>query len=146
MPQRSPTAFPRAARCPPVADCGRPLYMRSRTYRSVTAVERLANRLTRLVLRKGIAARAFALLETTGRRTGLPRHTPVGNGCVGDTFWLVAAHGTQADPVRNLQTHATVRVKLGRVRRTGTALVLPEDDALAHSRTCRTSGTRRWAG
>jgi EmrB/QacA subfamily drug resistance transporter len=34
---------------------------------------------------------AFALPETTGRRTGLARRTPVGNGLDGDTFWLVAA-------------------------------------------------------
>jgi hypothetical protein len=32
----------------------------------------------------------------TVRRTGLARHIPVGNGLDGDTFWLVAAHGTQA--------------------------------------------------
>ncbi|WP_433384392.1 nitroreductase/quinone reductase family protein [Actinoplanes sp. CA-142083] len=109
--------------------------MRSRKYRIVTTVERLNNRLTRFALRKGIAPRAFALLETTGRRTGLPRHTPVGNGCVGDTFWLVAAHGTQADFVRNLRAHPAVRVKVARVWRTGTAVVLPDDDAEARSRT-----------
>ena len=80
-----------------------PLQVRSRKYRIVTAVERLNNRLTRFVLRKGVAPPASALLEPTGRRTGIPRHTPVGNGCIGDTFWLVAAHGTQADYVRNLQ-------------------------------------------
>jgi F420H(2)-dependent quinone reductase len=34
---------------------------------------------------------APALLETTGRKTGKPRQTPVGNGLVGDTFWIVAA-------------------------------------------------------
>jgi hypothetical protein len=33
--------------------------------------------LTRFALRRGIAPRAFALLETTGRRTGLLRQTPV---------------------------------------------------------------------
>lgn len=33
----------------------------------------------------------------------MARHTPVGNGLSGDTFWLVAVHGTQADYVRNLQ-------------------------------------------
>ncbi|WP_433728682.1 nitroreductase/quinone reductase family protein [Actinoplanes sp. CA-051413] len=109
--------------------------MRSRKYRIVTAVERINNRLTRFALRRGIAPRAFALLETTGRRTGLPRHTPVGNGCVGNTFWLVAAHGTQADWVRNLQVHPAVRVKVGGLWRTGVAVVLPDDDALARSRT-----------
>ena len=97
--------------------------MRSRKYRIVTTVERINNRLTRFALRQGIAPRAFALLETTGRRTGLPRQTPVGNGCVGDTFWLVAAHGTQADWVRNLRVHPTVRVKIGRTWRTGIAVL-----------------------
>ena len=62
-------------------------------------LERASNRLIRAALRAGLAPRAFALLETTGRRTGLARHTPVGNGLDGDTFWLVAAHGTQADYV-----------------------------------------------
>jgi deazaflavin-dependent oxidoreductase (nitroreductase family) len=109
--------------------------MRSRKYRIVTTVERINNRLTRSALRRGIAPRAFALLETTGRRTGLPRHTPVGNGLIGDVFWIVAAHGTQADWVRNLRTHPAVRVKIGRTWRTGIAVVLPDDDALARSRT-----------
>ncbi|MEV0456341.1 nitroreductase/quinone reductase family protein [Catellatospora methionotrophica] len=31
--------------------------------------------------------------ETTGRRSGLARHTPVGNGLEGDVCWLVAAGG-----------------------------------------------------
>jgi deazaflavin-dependent oxidoreductase (nitroreductase family) len=110
-------------------------HMRSRKYRLVTTVERLNNRLTRLMLRKGLAPAAFALLETTGRRTGLPRHTPVGNGRVGDTFWLIAAHGTQADWVRNVVAHPAVRVKIGRSWLTGTAVVLPDDDATARSRT-----------
>jgi hypothetical protein len=49
--------------------------MRSRKYRVVTTLERASNRLIRSALRAGFAPRAFALLETTGRRTGLPRHT-----------------------------------------------------------------------
>jgi len=53
-------------------------------------------------LRHGLAPRAFALLETTGRTSGRPRHTCVGNGLIGDTFWLIAAHGLQADWVRNI--------------------------------------------
>ena len=56
----------------------------------MTTLERGSNRLIRLALRAGVAPRAFALLETTGRCTGLARHTPVGNGLDGDTFWLVA--------------------------------------------------------
>jgi deazaflavin-dependent oxidoreductase (nitroreductase family) len=108
---------------------------RSRKYRVITTLERGSNRLIRSGLRAGVAPRAFALLETTGRRTGLARHTPVGNCLDGDTFWLIAAHGTQADYVRNLQAHPRVRVKAGGVWRAGTAVVLAGDDARARSRT-----------
>ncbi|HEY2077466.1 MAG TPA: nitroreductase/quinone reductase family protein [Streptosporangiaceae bacterium] len=109
--------------------------MRSRKYRLVTTLERGSNRLISLALRAGFAPQAFAMLETTGRRTGLPRHTPVGNGLLGNTFWLIAAHGTQADYVRNLQAEPTVRVKAGGVWRSGTAVLLPGDDPAARSRT-----------
>ena len=109
--------------------------MRSRKYRVVTTLELGSNRVIRLALRAGFAPRAFALLETTGRRTGLGRCTPVGNGLDGDTFWLVAAHGTQADYVRNLQAEPRVRVKAGGTWRQGTAVVLPNDDPIARSRT-----------
>jgi deazaflavin-dependent oxidoreductase (nitroreductase family) len=109
--------------------------MRSRKYHVVTTLERGSNRLIRFALRVGLAPRAFALLETTGRRTGTARHTPVGNGLDGDTFWLVAAHGTQADYVRNLQAGPRVRVKVNGTWRAGTATVLPGDDPAARSRT-----------
>lgn len=116
----------------------RPRYnggMRSRKYRVVTTLERGSNRLIRFALRAGIAPRVFALLETTGRSTGAARQTPVGNGLDGDTFWLVAAHGTQADYVRNLQAEPRVRVKVGGAWRGGKATVLPGDDPAARSRT-----------
>jgi deazaflavin-dependent oxidoreductase (nitroreductase family) len=109
--------------------------MRSRKYRVVTTLERGSNRLIRLALRAGVAPRAFALLETTGRRSGLARHTPVGNGLDGDTFWLIAAHGTQSDYVRNLQAEPRVRVKARGSWRSGTAVVLTVDDTVARSRT-----------
>jgi deazaflavin-dependent oxidoreductase (nitroreductase family) len=109
--------------------------MRSRKYRLVITVERINNRLLRWALRRGVAPRTFALLETTGRRSRLPRHTPVGNGLAGDTFWLVAAHGTQSDYVRNLQADPRVRVKIGRDWRGGNAVLLPDDDPAARSRT-----------
>lgn len=108
--------------------------VRSRKYRLVTTLERASNTMIRAALRAGLAPRAFALLETTGRRTGLARHTPVGNGVSGDTFWLVAVHGRQADYVRNLQAQPRVRVKVAGVWRTGTAVVLPGDDPAARSR------------
>jgi deazaflavin-dependent oxidoreductase (nitroreductase family) len=109
--------------------------MRTRKYRIVTRLESVSNRLTRAALRRGLAPHAFALLETTGRRTGRLRHTPVGNGLIDDTFWLVAAHGEQADYVRNLLANPRVRVKVGGRWRTGTAQVVTGDDVAARSRT-----------
>lgn len=108
---------------------------RSAKYRVVTRLERLNNRLVRAALRRGLAPRAFALLETRGRRSGLPRHTPVGNGLAGDTFWLIAAHGRQADYVRNLEADPRVRLRIGGRWRAGTAVPLPDDDPTARSRT-----------
>lgn len=123
--------------------------MRSRKYRVVTKLERLNNRLVRFGLRRGIAPRAFALLETTGRRSGRLRHTPVGNGLDGEVFWLVAAHGTQADYVRNLLAEPRVRVKVAGVWRSGTARSLPDDDPVARSRTLPyqwDAAVNRWVG
>jgi deazaflavin-dependent oxidoreductase (nitroreductase family) len=108
---------------------------RGHRYRFVTTVERLNNRLTRWALRRGLAPRAFALLETTGRRSGRPRHTPVGNGLEGATFWLIAAHGRQADYVRNILADPRVRVKVAGRWREGIARPLFEDDPVARSRT-----------
>jgi hypothetical protein len=44
----------------------------------------------------GVAPPGYALLETTGRKTGKPRRTPVGDGRVGSQFWLIAEHGMRA--------------------------------------------------
>ena len=94
----------------------------------------LLNPPNRLALRVGLAPRAFALLQTSGRRTGRARLTPVGNGLEGSVFWLVAEHGTKCDYVRNLQTDPHVRVKVGRRWYSGTATLLPDDDAFARRR------------
>lgn len=92
------------------------------------------NPLMRAALRVGIAPRAFALLETTGRRSGRLRWTPVGNGFDGDVFWLVAEHGRGCDYVKNLTVNPQVRVKVGRHWHRGTAVVIDDDDALARRR------------
>ena len=108
---------------------------RTTKYRVMTTLERLNNRVTRWSLRRGIGLKAFALLETTGRRSGQPRHTPVGNGLAGVTFWLIAVHGRQSDYVRNLLAEPRVRVKVAGRWRAGTAVALPDDDVIARSRT-----------
>lgn len=55
----------------------------------------------------------WALLETRGRRTGLPRVTPLARGPVeGDVVWLNSVHGRHALWVRNLEATPEVRIKL----------------------------------
>lgn len=108
---------------------------RSRKYRVITTLERPNNLLTRWALQRGLAPKAFALLETVGRKSGLTRYTPIGNGLKGNTFWLVAAHGRQADYVRNLTAHPDVRVKVAGRWRAGRAVLMPDDDTTARSRT-----------
>ena len=51
-----------------------------------------------------------------------------------DTFWIVAEHGRSAAYVRNLQADPRVRVEVGRTWRTGTAALLPDDDARERQR------------
>jgi deazaflavin-dependent oxidoreductase (nitroreductase family) len=98
----------------------------------------VVNRVVRVLLSMGLAPPTYALLETTGRRTGRRRQVPVANGLQGDTFWLIAALGDRAQYVRNLRANPRVRVKARPVRlrdglrmswRTGTAQVMPGDDA-----------------
>jgi deazaflavin-dependent oxidoreductase (nitroreductase family) len=75
-----------------------------------------------------------AMLETTGRRSGLKRRTPVVAMLRGDTFWLVAEYGRRAGYVRNLEADPSVRVKVGGRWRAGTARVLADDDPRARLR------------
>ena len=88
----------------------------------------LINPVVRFLVKRGIAPPSYAILETTGRRTGAPRRTPVGNGLDGSTFWIVAEHGRRAAYVRNLIANPRVRVKVGRRWRSGTAHPVPDDD------------------
>jgi deazaflavin-dependent oxidoreductase (nitroreductase family) len=115
---------------------------------------RLIDRLMRAAVRAGLARRSTALIETTGRRSGLPRVTPVTNGLDGDLFWIVTEHGHSANYVRNIQANPRVRVNAGNGWRTGTAQIVAEDpyarlDRIAklnprtriNARTVRATGT-----
>ena len=96
------------------------------------------NPLMRLLLTIGINPLGLAILETRGRHSGKPRRVPVGNGRKGDSFWIIAEHGTRANYVRNIARDPRVRVRLRIGWRyrwvTGIATVMPEDDALARQR------------
>ena len=88
---------------------------------------RLVNPLVRRLHRIGITG-GTALLETTGRKTGRPRQTPVGDGLRGRQFWIVTEHGRHAAYVKNIEANPRVRVKSGRRWHEGTAHILADDD------------------
>ncbi|MBN1530669.1 MAG: nitroreductase family deazaflavin-dependent oxidoreductase [Thermoleophilaceae bacterium] len=94
----------------------------------------LFNPVVRLLFRLGIPAPGTAILETTGRRSGQPRRTPVTDGIDGDVFWIVAEHGRNAAYVRNIEADPRVRVRSGRHWRAGTARIAPDDDPRARLR------------
>ncbi|MFB9831752.1 nitroreductase/quinone reductase family protein [Actinoallomurus acaciae] len=69
-----------------------------------------------------------AVLETIGRKSGLPRQTPIGGRIEGGSFWLVSDHGRRSQYVRNIEADPRVRVRIGRRWRTGIAHLMPDDD------------------
>ncbi len=53
----------------------------------------------------------WALIETVGRKTCLPRQVPVGGRLRGNTYWLVAGDRT-CDYVRNIEASPKVRLRI----------------------------------
>ncbi len=92
----------------------------------------LLNPPIKLLFAIGLAPPGYALLETTGRKTGKPRCTPVGDARIGGQFWIVAEHGMKAGYVFNIARNPRVRLKLRDGLRarwyTGTAHLLSDDD------------------
>ncbi|MFD9961337.1 nitroreductase/quinone reductase family protein [Amycolatopsis sp. NPDC058986] len=69
-----------------------------------------------------------AVLETVGRRSGLPRETPIGGRLEGATFWIVTEFGRQSQYVRNLEAQPRVRLQVKGRWHTGTASIVDDDD------------------
>jgi len=92
----------------------------------------------KLLFALGIVPPGYALLESVGRKSGKPRRTPVGDGSVGQQFWLVAEHGRSAGYVRNIRQNPRVRVKFREGWRAhwheGNAVILEQDDPRARQR------------
>src|SRR5436305_15209882 len=104
---------------------------------SKAATVKLGTPVVRRLLERGGMPRTHALLETKGRKSGLPRRVPVGNGLRGDQFWIVTEHGNSADYVKNIRKDPRVRVKVGRTWRAGVAQVLGDDDVEARFKMLR---------
>ncbi len=68
------------------------------------------------------------LLETTGRKSGRPRRTPLGGSRVGNEFWFVSEFGENSQYVKNIKANPNVRVRLRGRWHDGTAHLVPDDD------------------
>jgi deazaflavin-dependent oxidoreductase (nitroreductase family) len=93
------------------------------------------NPVMKVVAALGLSFPGIVLLETTGRRTGKCRRTPVGGRLEDRSVWTVSEHGRGAGYVRNIEANPHVRVRVGRRWRTGTARLLPDDDTRQRLRT-----------
>lgn len=58
-------------------------------------------------------ARVVLLLTTTGRRSGLPRVTPLQYEEVDGDYYIASARGREADWFRNIIANPNVRVRIG---------------------------------
>ena len=71
----------------------------------------------------------LTMLETIGRKSGQPRHTAIGGRVVGNQFWMVSEHGEHSHYVHNIKANPAVRLRIHGRWLTGTAHLLPDDDA-----------------
>jgi deazaflavin-dependent oxidoreductase (nitroreductase family) len=95
----------------------------------VSLKRQFVHRVQRLVANPIGRQLPVTMLETTGRKSGQPRRTAVGGKVIDNQFWMVSEHGEHSDYVRNIKADPAVRMRIGGKWRTGTAHLLPDDDA-----------------
>ncbi len=94
---------------------------------------RLLNPFVKAAAGAGLPLPGLVILETTGRKTGQPRRTPVGKAVRDGVLWIIAEH-RRGGYVRNIEANPRVRVRVGRRWRGGTARVLHDDDPRERAR------------
>lgn len=78
-----------------------------------------------------LIGRMVLLLTTTGRKSGLPRVTPLQYECLEGVYHVASVFGTRADWVRNLQADPRVQVQVGNRHFSGTAEVITDPGQIA---------------
>ena len=78
-----------------------------------------------------LLGRMFLLLTTRGRRSGLPRTTPLQYEIIQGAYYLGAARGVRADWVRNILANPSVACRVGRRTFCATARVVTESGPIA---------------
>ena len=90
---------------------------------------RIVHTFQRLVVNPLGRRSPMTMLETTGRKSGQPRRTAIGGRVIGNQFWMVSEHGEHSHYVHNIKANPAVRLRIRGQWRTGTAHLLPDDDA-----------------
>jgi deazaflavin-dependent oxidoreductase (nitroreductase family) len=96
--------------------------------RGVSLKRQVVHRVQRLVVNPIGRQLPVTMLETTGRKSGQPRHTAVGGKVIDNQFWMVSEHGEHSDYVHNIKANPAVRLRIRGQWRNGTAHLLPDDD------------------
>ncbi len=120
---------------------------------STNLATRIVNPVVRWAVRHDLAPGSYAILETTGRRSGLPRRTPVGHVIENATVWIVAEHGPRSglrpqhplEPARPYQAARRLAQRDRARSRRGRCAGTPAPDGTARKRARRTSDGHRSA-
>ncbi|MBN1428434.1 MAG: nitroreductase family deazaflavin-dependent oxidoreductase [Anaerolineae bacterium] len=78
-----------------------------------------------------LMGRLILLLTTTGRKSGMPRVTPLQYEEVDGAIYLGAARGRQADWVRNIAANSNVTIRVGRRQFRGIAEIVSDIPRIA---------------
>lgn len=94
----------------------------------VSLKREVVHRVQRLVVNPVGRQLPVTMLETTGRKSGQPRHTAIGGKLEGNQYWMVSEHGDHSDYVHNIKANPAVRPRVAGQWRSGVAHLLPDDD------------------
>ena len=78
-----------------------------------------------------VVGRLFLLLTTIGRKSGLPRVTPLQYERENGQFYVASARGSKADWYRNLLANPQVKVQVRNDRFSGSAVPITEPKRIA---------------
>ncbi|MEC3957300.1 nitroreductase family deazaflavin-dependent oxidoreductase [Nocardia sp. CDC153] len=108
----------------------------ARKFRMERAMGRyVMNPTVRALDKIGVRTAFASEIETIGRKSGEPRRVPVSLLFDDEGAWAICQHGLRSGWGLNISANPNVRVRQGDAWRTGTAVLLPDDDVVARTRT-----------
>ncbi|WP_067692241.1 nitroreductase family deazaflavin-dependent oxidoreductase [Nocardia jejuensis] len=83
----------------------------------------------------GVRTTLATEIETIGRKSGEPRRVPISLLPDESGAWAICQHGLRSGWGLNISANPAIRVRQGDTWRNATAVLLPEDDVVARSKT-----------